>query len=263
MASSEVLSCRDLACGYDGVAVVRGVDLSVRAGEIVTILGGSGSGKSTLLKTLAGIIPPLSGRVQLLGREPFALESAERRRLHEGIGMLYQSDALLGSMTVLENVTLPLRELTNLPPAVIELAGRARLALVDVLDIQDRPPSQISGGQGKRAALARATILDPGILFCDEPTSALDPLAAAQVDAILLRLRDAFRMAIVAVTHDSASVRSISDLVVALGEGGVRAVGTVADIEREVPSFFERGRRPQRRGEPRPEHDESAGKSPW
>lgn len=251
MASDELLCCRDLSCGYEGHVVVRGVDLSVRKGEIMTILGGSGSGKSTLLKTLAGLIPPLGGVVRLLGREPFALESAERRKLHQSIGMLYQSDALLGSMTVLENVTLPLRELTDLPKAVVELAGRARLALVDVLDIQGRSPGQISGGQSKRAALARATILDPTLLFCDEPTSALDPLAAAQVDAILLRLRDAFRMGIVAVTHDPASVRSISDLVVALGDGGVRAVGTVSEIEREVPSFFGRGRGAKERGGPR------------
>lgn len=242
MASSELISCHDLSCGYAQQPVVSGVQLTVRAGQIMTILGGSGSGKSTLLKTLAGLIPPVAGAVRLLGQDPFALESSQLRQLHQRIGMLYQSDALLGSMTVLENVTLPLRELTDLPPAVIELAGRARLSLVDVLDIQDRSVSEISGGQSKRAALARATILDPAVLFCDEPTSALDPLAAAQVDAILLRLRDAFRMSIVAVTHDAASVRSISDLVVALGDGTVRAVGTVNEIEREVPSFFERGR---------------------
>lgn len=242
MASSELISCHELSCGYDGDPVVSGVELTVRAGQIMTILGGSGSGKSTLLKTLAALIPPVAGSVRLLGQDPFALESHQLRQLHQRIGMLYQSDALLGSMTVLENVTLPLRELTDLPPSVIERAGRARLALVDVLDIQDRSVSEISGGQSKRAALARATILDPAVLFCDEPTSALDPLAAAQVDGILLRLRDAFRMSIVAVTHDPASVRSISDFVVALGEGTVRAVGSVDEIEREVPSFFERRR---------------------
>lgn len=244
MASAEVISCRELSCGYGDKPVIRGVELTVRAGEIMTILGGSGSGKSTLLKTLAGLMPPLAGSVRLLGRDPFALESAARRQLHQGIGMLYQSDALLGSMTVLENVMLPLRELTDLPTAVVERAARERLALVDVLETQHRAPSQISGGQSKRAALARATILDPTVLFCDEPTSALDPLAAAQVDATLLRLREAFRMAIVAVTHDPASVRCISDLVVALADGGVQAVGGVAEIEREVPSFFERSREP-------------------
>lgn len=261
MATSELISCHELSCGYAGAAVISGVELTVRAGQIMTILGGSGSGKSTLLKTLAGLIPPVAGSVRLLGQDPFSLTSSELRQLHQSIGMLYQSDALLGSMTVLENVTLPLRELTDLPPSVIELAGRARLALVDVLDIQDRSVSEISGGQSKRAALARATILDPAVLFCDEPTSALDPLAAAQVDGILLRLRDAFRMSIVAVTHDPASVRSISDLVVALGDGTVRAVGAVHEIEREVPSFFERARSAGERENPRERRrDERSGR---
>lgn len=241
MANAELVSCRDLSCGYGGEAVISGVSLKLKQGEILTILGGSGSGKSTLLKTLAGIVPPLAGSVRLLGRDPFSLSAAERRRLQRGIGILYQNDALFGSMTIFENTALPLGELTDLPREVVALAARSRLALVDVLETEGRLPSQISGGQSKRAALARATILDPSLLFCDEPTSALDPLAATQIDATLLRLRDAFQMAIVAVTHDPATVRRVSDLVIALGEGGVRAAGTVADIERAVPSFFERG----------------------
>lgn len=247
MASVELVSCRDLSCGYAGAPVVAGVSLALRAGEILTILGGSGSGKSTLLKTLAGLLPPLAGSVRLVGRDPFSLSAVERQKVHRRVGMLYQNDALFGSMTVLDNVALPLRELTDLPASVVELAARSRLALVDVLETEDRMPSQISGGQSKRAALARATILDPRVLFCDEPTSALDPLAAAQVDSLLLRLRDAFQMAIIAVTHDPATVRNISDLVLAVGDGRVHAAGTVSEIERVVPSFFARGVKPAER----------------
>lgn len=134
---------------------------------------------------------------------------------------------------------LPLRELTDLPDAAIERAARARLALMDVLETSGREPSRISGGQRKRVALARAT-LDPLLLFCDEPTSALDPLAATQVENVLRRLRDAFGMRIIAVTHDPVGVRNLADRVVVLGDGAVRASGSVSEVERQVPSFFAR-----------------------
>ena len=241
MASAELLACQGLCVGRAGTPVVRGVDLHLGAGQIVTILGGSGSGKSTLLATLAGLLRPLAGSLRLLGYDPYALAGARQRELLGRAGMLHQHDALLGSLSVLDNVVLGLRELTNLPEPVIERAGRARLALVDVLEIEERLPSQVSGGQSKRAALARATIFDPPILFCDEPTSALDPLAAAHVDRVLLRLRDTFNMGIVAVTHDPASVQAISDRVLVLGGGKVDASGTVAQVRRAVPGFFERG----------------------
>lgn len=238
--TTELVWARRLNVGYDHAVTVRDVDLTVTAGQIVTILGGSGSGKSTLLKTLAGSLRPLGGEVRLLGHSLFDIDERELRALHRRTGMLYQSDALLGSLTVLDNVALPLRELTPLPRTVIERLARARLDLVGVLEIENRLPSEISGGQSKRAALARATILDPLILFCDEPTSALDPISAAQVDAVLLKLRDTFQMGIVAVTHDPASVRAIADYSLVLAEGEVCAAGTTRQIERAVPRFFQR-----------------------
>lgn len=246
MASREVVRCRDLVCGYGGNVTVRDVNLVVNAGEVVTVIGGSGSGKSTLLKTLIGLLPPLAGSVDLLGRDLRELDRSQRRTLGRRVGMLYQEDALFGSMSVLDNVCLPLSELTDLPPNAIELAARSRLALVDVLAIERSLPSQISGGQSKRAALARATILDPELLFCDEPTSGLDPVAAAQVDALLLRFRDVLGMAVIAVTHDVIGVQSIADRAIVLGAGGIVAQGTVAELEAserpQVKAFFQRAR---------------------
>lgn len=244
--SDQVCSCSGLSAGYGEEPVLRDVTLSVRRGEIVTILGGSGSGKSTLLRTLAGLLEPLAGSVRLLGQDPYALDRERRRDLNRRVGVLYQSDALFGSMSVFDNVALPLQELTNLPRSVIERLVRARLALVDVLSVERSFPDRISGGQSKRAALARATILDPWVLLCDEPTSALDPVAGAQVDRLLLRLRAALGMAIVAVTHDVESVRTIADRAVVVGDGRVRAIATVPELELsadpEIRAFFGRGR---------------------
>lgn len=231
MATEPIVSCRRLTCGYGGRAVVRDVDLTVERGQILMILGGSGSGKSTLLKTLAGTLPPLSGEVRLLGEDPYALEPEQRRLLHRRAGMLYQNDALFASMSVLDNVCIPPLELTELPKEVIALLARSRLALLGVLDIEHQYPAEISGGQSKRVALARATVLDPEVLFCDEPTTGLDPPGAAYIDALLTHFRDVLRMAIVAVTHDVASVRAIADRAIVLVRGRIAAEGTFQDLE--------------------------------
>lgn len=243
--AAELVSCRELVCGYSGVPVLGPLSFSVRRGEIVAILGGSGAGKSTLLRTLLGLQPPLAGHVSLLGRDLAALDAAGRRQLYRRIGVSYQGDALLASLTVLDNVVLPLRELPAVPEPVIQRAGRARLARLDVLETEARLPSQISGGQAKRVGLARATILDPMLLFCDEPTSGLDPLTAAQIDRTLLRFRRVFGTTVVAVTHDIDSARAISDRVLVLGRHGLLAQGSIGELEHhddgDVRSFFGRG----------------------
>jgi phospholipid/cholesterol/gamma-HCH transport system ATP-binding protein len=242
--NAELVSCRDLVCGYPGTPVVGPLSFCVRRGEIVAILGGSGSGKSTLLRTLLGLLRPLAGGVRLLGEELGGLEQGGRQQLYRRIGVSFQGDALLASLTVLENVVLPLHELGSIPELVTRRVGRARLSLLDVLATEARLPSQISGGQAKRAGLARATILDPELLFCDEPTSGLDPLTAAQIDRTLLRFRSLFGTTIIAVTHDIETARTISDRVLVLGRRSLLAEGRFADLERhadpDVRSFFGR-----------------------
>src|SRR5690349_6714304 len=148
--ATELVSCRQLVCGYSGAAVVGPLSFCVRRGEVVAILGGSGAGKSTLLRTLLGLLPPLAGEVTLLGKNLAQLDAAGRRQLYRRIGVSFQGDALLASLTVLDNVVLPLRELPSVPEPVIRRAGRARLSLLDVLATEARLPSQISGGQAKR-----------------------------------------------------------------------------------------------------------------
>jgi phospholipid/cholesterol/gamma-HCH transport system ATP-binding protein len=160
------------------------------------------------------------------------------------VGVVFQRDALFGSMTLLENLLLPLRALTRLSAELARELARAKLALVDLEALEHRLPSEVSGGQGKRAALARATMLDPSLLLCDEPTSGLDPVVAAQIDRIMLQFRDALGVAIVAVTHDVASVQTISDRVILLRDGAIYAQGTVSELELDrrppVYDFFHR-----------------------
>jgi phospholipid/cholesterol/gamma-HCH transport system ATP-binding protein len=211
---------------------------------VVSVVGGSGAGKSTLLKSIVGLLPPRSGEVLLFGRNLYALETSERQALLRRTGMLFQHDALFGSMTILENLLLPLQELTDLPSLLAQELARVKLALVGLRGYEHRLPSQLSGGQRKRVALARATMLDPDILFCDEPTSGLDPLMSAQIDHSLRRFREVFGVGIVAITHDVDSVRAISDRAVMLARGRLVAEGTASDLlsseDPTVRGFFHR-----------------------
>ena len=237
MTDEPILSCRDIACGYDrDRPVLSSVNVAVQSGEILTILGGSGSGKSTLLRTLSGLLEPLAGEVMLFGTDLYAVDYERRAELLRHAGMLFQREALFGSWTVLENVMFPARELTDvLEPIARELA-RAKLAQLGVLDLAQRHPERISGGQRKRVALARALILDPALVFCDEPTTGLDPVTAALIDEKLLFIRDAFQIAVIAVTHDIASVRRIADRVLVLAHGEVAASGSVTEVENSSDS---------------------------
>ncbi len=244
MARPSVLECQGVSCGHGGEVVLEGVDLVVGAGEVLTVLGGSGVGKSTLLRTMAGMLPPVGGVVKLFGVPLYGPDGLPRPDLTRRIGVVFQRDALFGSMTLLENLLLPVRELTRLPLRLAEQLARVKLALVRLEGLEARTPHEISGGQSKRAALARATMLDPALLFCDEPTAGLDPIVAGQVDRMLLRLRDVLGLAIVAVTHDVASVMTIADRALMLGAGTIRAQGTPAELEQdtrpEIAAFFRR-----------------------
>jgi phospholipid/cholesterol/gamma-HCH transport system ATP-binding protein len=243
--TSELLVCRDLVCGYPNQEpVLSEVNFVAYRAEILAILGGSGSGKSTLLKTMAGLLPPRAGTVCWMGEDPYALEGEERRRVMRRAGMLFQHDALFGSMSVLDNIALPVLELTRIPKPVADEMSRAKLALVQLSDLEQRFPSELSGGQRKRVALARATVLDPVILFCDEPTSGLDPATARHVDETLMRFRDVLRVTVIAVTHDVEGVRAFADRAIVLEGGNLRAEGTIEALERSdqpaVHAFFHR-----------------------
>jgi len=244
MKGEVLLSCRDLSVGHAGVPVLHGIDLEVRRGEIVALLGGSGSGKSTLLRTINGLLPPLGGEVLLFG-EPFhALDEERQNAVRRRIGLLFQQDALFGSMSLIENLALPLRELTHLPePVVLELA-RMKLALVGLGSLVDRRPSQMSGGQRRRAGLARASVLDPELVFCDEPSAGLDPVVAAEIDELLVQFRDVLGITLVVVTHHLESIRTIADRAIMLGRGKIIAEGTIDELDRspdpDVHAFFHR-----------------------
>ena len=238
-----ILECRDLAVGYDR-PILEHVDLAIARGEIVALLGGSGCGKSTLLRTIVGLLPPLAGEVVVFGQSMYALPLDERNRLLRRTGTAFQQDALFGSMSIEHNIALPLRELTRLPGAVIREMVRMRLALVGIGGCERRMPATLSGGQRKRAALARASILDPELVFCDEPSAGLDPVVAAGIDETLLRFRTTLGITLAVVTHELESIRAIADRAVLFADGGIRAAGTIDELSRsrdpDVFGFFHR-----------------------
>lgn len=240
---TPLLECRDVAVGYD-TPIVENINLTIGPGEIVALLGGSGCGKSTLLRAFTTLQPPLSGEIRLFGESLYDLSLDERRRLLQRTGTAFQADALFGSMSVEENVGMPLRELTNLPRAVVREMVAMRLAAVGLADYGKRMPDSLSGGQRKRVALARASILDPEIVFCDEPSAGLDPIVAASVDETLVAFRDTLGISLVVVTHELESIRAIADRAIMLGRGRVIAEGTVDELSRSrdntVYHFFHR-----------------------
>jgi phospholipid/cholesterol/gamma-HCH transport system ATP-binding protein len=224
-----LLQCVDVSVGYDK-PVLQHANLEIGSGEIVALLGGSGCGKSTLLRTLGGLVPPLAGQVFLFGEPLYELEPEARDQVRKRIGVAFQQDALFSSMTIEDNVALPLRELTKLPGDIIREMVRMRLALVGIEDLARRMPANISGGQRKRAALCRASILDPELIFCDEPTAGLDPVVAAEVDHTLVQFRDVLGSSIVVVSHELESIRATADRAIMLARGSVAATGTVDEL---------------------------------
>ena len=225
-----MISLRNLRVSYGEREILHGINFDVMRGETLVILGGSGSGKSTLLRTLVGLERPSSGEIWLKGKNVAVISSDEMDEIRKKIGMSFQGGALFGSMTVGENVALPLREHTKLEDSTIEIILRLKLDQVGLAGFENYMPSQLSGGMKKRAAVARAMAMDPEILFFDEPSAGLDPIIAAGVDQLILDLKRAFHMTIVVVTHELASAFLIADRMVLIDKGNVIAIGTTAEM---------------------------------
>ena len=237
-----------LAGGYQGKVVLKDVSFAVPRGEIFFIIGGSGCGKSTLLRQLVGLNPPMSGKVKFFGRSFTDADTATRRGMLKTFGMLFQSGALWSSLTLRENVALPLEEYTRLGKREIEEIATLKLAQVGLTGFEDYYPAEISGGMKKRAGLARALALDPEIVFFDEPSAGLDPVTSRKLDELILQIREIFGTTIVVVSHELASIFSIADRVIMLdrGEQGIIAEGKPADLARNsgdprVSEFLRRG----------------------
>src|SRR5208337_4050325 len=239
-----MISIRDLRVSYTGREILHGITFDVQRGETLVILGGSGSGKSTLLRTLVGLEKPTSGEVWIRGKNFVAISDGERDAIRTRLGMSFQGGALFGSLTVGENVALPLVEHTRLEPSTVEIMVRLKLDQVGLSGFEDFLPAQLSGGMKKRAAVARALSMNPEILFFDEPSAGLDPIIAAGIDQLILELKQAFHMTIIVVTHELASAFLIADQMVYIDKGYIIAKGTPTEMKANplprVRQFFDR-----------------------
>ncbi|GMV26342.1 MAG: hypothetical protein AMXMBFR58_23730 [Phycisphaerae bacterium] len=217
--NQPVISCRGVVKKFDGRTVLDGIDLDVMPGETMVIMGGSGCGKSTLLRLLIGAIRPDDGQILLFGRDIAKLSESELNDVRKRFGILFQSGALFNSMTLAENVALPLHEHTPLPAELIDIEVTIKLELVGLRQHADKFPAQISGGMKKRAGLARALALDPRLLFYDEPSAGLDPVTSAQIDQLIIDLSKKLGVTSVVVTHEMDSAFTIADRMAMLDKG--------------------------------------------
>ena len=223
----NVIEVEGLCAHYGDRQILFDVDLGVREEEIMVIIGGSGSGKSTLLRHMIGIERPSAGTLKLLGKDITKIKSREMRELRRRMGVAFQGGALFSSMTVAENIMLPLKEHTSLDRKTMAIMARMKLEVVSLAGFEHLMPAELSGGMLKRAAIARAIVMDPTLLFFDEPSAGLDPVVSSALDDLILQLRDAMNMTIVVVTHELQSAFHIADRITVLDQGRVLMVDTV------------------------------------
>ena len=225
------ISAKGLRVHYGEREVLHGLDFDIFHGETVAVMGGSGSGKSTLLRTLVGLVKPTSGEIRIKGVDMVRGSARETDSIRKKIGVAFQGGALIGSMTVGENIMLPLIEHTSLDQSTIEVMVRIKLEQVGLSGFEHFNPSQLSGGMKKRAAFARAMALDPEILFFDEPSAGLDPITAAGIDELILSLKKAYSMTMVVVTHEMASAYLIADRMIIIDRGNIAAMGPADEVK--------------------------------
>jgi phospholipid/cholesterol/gamma-HCH transport system ATP-binding protein len=228
---TPAISVNDLRLRYGDTEVLHGLTFEVRRGETMVVIGGSGSGKSTLLRTLVGLETPSSGEVHINGVDITKASAREMDAIRKKIGLAFQGGALIGSLSVGENIALPLLEHTTLEASTIEVMVRIKLEQVGLSGFENYSPAQLSGGMKKRAAFARAMAMDPEILFFDEPSAGLDPITAAGIDDLMLNLKKAYSMSMVVVTHELASAFLIADRIILIDRGNITAMGPVQEIQ--------------------------------
>lgn len=230
LSSPPVIEVCDLVTHYGTRQILHSINLEIRQGEIMVIMGGSGSGKSTLLNALLGLLRPTSGIIRMLGQDLNAITDLERTKLRQKMGVAFQGGALFSSLNVLENIMLPLREHTKLDRNTMQIMARMKMQVVSLAGFENLMPAELSGGMIKRAALARAIVMDPRILFCDEPSAGLDPVVSSAIDDLILSLREAMGMSIVVVTHELESAFKIADRICVLDKGHILTIGTVDEV---------------------------------
>ncbi len=233
-----VIRVRGLVNGFGAKIIHDHLDLDVRRGEILGVVGGSGSGKSVLLRTIIGLNTPREGAIEVLGQQTSAAEGSRMRAIEARWGVLFQEGALFSSQTVAENIQVPLREYTSMPQQLMDEIAAMKIAIVGLpADTAAKHPSELSGGMKKRAALARALALDPELLFLDEPTSGLDPISANQFDELIAELQESLGLTVFMVTHDIDSLRAISDRVAVLVSGTIKT-GTIAEFQKDTTPWI-------------------------
>lgn len=231
---NPVIEVKNLVAHYGHRLILKNISMTVRDREIMVIMGGSGSGKSTLLRCLLGLMRPTSGLVSILGHDLNRIGEHQLHGLRRDMGVSFQGGALFSSMTVGENVMLPLREHAKLDEQTMRIMSRMKLEVVNLAGFEELMPAELSGGMIKRAALARAIIMDPKLLFFDEPSAGLDPVVSAELDELILDLRQAMNMSIVVVTHELDSAFKIADRITVLDHGEILTTGTVEEVRRST-----------------------------
>jgi phospholipid/cholesterol/gamma-HCH transport system ATP-binding protein len=250
--SDPIIRVENMRTGFGDFVLHESVSFDVQKGEVFAILGGSGCGKTVLLKNMIGLYTPLAGRALIAGKDITQATGKERLEILKRIGVMYQLGALFGSMTLAENIRLPLEEYTELPDEAMDLVARMKLELVQLKGAEGLIPAEISGGMMKRAAIARAMALDPDIVFLDEPSGGLDPITSAELDQLILRLRDSLGITFVVITHELPSIFAIADRCIMLDKEakGIIAEGKPADLRDHSPNprvrqFFNRRAEPE------------------